>query len=177
MSNPSVVLLTVADSIQRLTRSPIFDPVTGFGGNGVANTYTLPPDTANTSRIIVSAYTGCVEDGPFSNYTLKLGPGLMRTRRCLTRGIDDSKKKYLNSAAVARCTNMPTFEQFWIELEGEPITSDHRMHDGGHVAVGGDLSNFYSSPGGALTLLFECLSPRTRPHPFSSRPALYASSR
>jgi len=101
----------------------------------------------------------------------------MRTRRCLTRGIDDSKKKYLNSAAVARCTNMPTFEQFWIELEGEPITSDHRMHDGGHVAVGGDLSNFYSSPAGALTLLFECLSPRTRPHSFSSRPALYASSR
>lgn len=37
-------------------------------------------------------------------------------------------------------------------MEGEPITSDHRMHDGGHFAVGGEMSNFYSSPGGTRSI-------------------------
>lgn len=41
-----------------------------------------------------------------------------------------------------------SYFDFHVELEGQPITTSHRIHDGGHVAVGGEMSNFYSSPGG-----------------------------
>ena len=34
------------------------------------------------------------------------------------------------------------------------------MHDGGHIAVGGELSNFYSSPDGQR--FFSLLFPRTK---------------
>jgi hypothetical protein len=45
--------------------------------------------------------------------------------------------------------SLPTFDQFSVQLEGSPaFAPDHRAHDGGHVAVGGEMSNFFSSPGG-----------------------------
>ena len=134
--------------------SPVLDPIPGFGGDGVPETYTLPQDTKDTnfasSRIKPTAWKGCVGDGPFKDYTLHFGPGQLVTDHCLTRDIRDDASIYLNSTAMANATRLPTFELFRIELEGEPITPDHKMHDGGHYGVGGEMSNFYSSPGGKL---------------------------
>jgi tyrosinase len=54
----------------------------------------------------------------------------------------------MTTSAVANATRQPTFELFRIELEGKPITPTSKMHDGGHIAVGGEMSNFYSSLAG-----------------------------
>ncbi|KAH9478721.1 Tyrosinase P [Psilocybe cubensis] len=129
-------------------QSPVFDPVTGFGGDGVPGTYTLPP-YGNDSKIYdPHMFVGCVQNGPFAQYPLSIGPGKLVTDHCLTRGINNTySSKYLSAAAVALATRLPTFELFHVQLEGEPLTPDHGIHDGGHIAIGGEMSNFYSSPG------------------------------
>ncbi|KAH9484983.1 Tyrosinase P [Psilocybe cubensis] len=134
--------------------SPVYDPVHGFGGNGAIGTYTLPQANDTDNRIFPEAFRGCVVDGPFANLTLSVGPGKLVTTHCLTRGDnEDAARKYLNAAAEANVTRSANFEVFRVEIEGEPVTSDHRMHDGGHDAIGGEMSNFYSSPGEPLFYL------------------------
>ena len=113
----------------------------------------LPKNIEASELIFPEEYRGCVQDGPFANLTLRLGPGVHRTTHCLTRGIRNANSIYLNSTAIANVTKSATFEVFRVQVEGEPVTSDHRMHDGGHIAVGGEMSNLYSSPGGARSLV------------------------
>ncbi|KAF8155707.1 tyrosinase [Crassisporium funariophilum] len=143
-----------AEEGKSLINAPVFDPITGFGGNGVPGTYTLPPDPVHASKLYnPEAFVGCVADGPFATYTLRLGPGKMVTDHCLVRGIDDKYKEFITSSAVANTTKSETYELFRIELEGATVTPTHKMHDGGHLAIGGDMSNFYSSPGDPLFYL------------------------
>ena len=120
--------------------------MTGFGGDGVPGTYVVPDDPANTSIILPEFFRGCVQDGPFAHYTIKLGPGLLVTEHCLTRGIHDTLSYYLNSSAVAYTSSFPTFEQFRVTLEGDPVVFG--QHIGGHLAIGGDMTNFFSSLAG-----------------------------
>ena len=87
-------------------------------------------------------------DGPFHSYTIHLGPGKLVTDHCLVRGINSTYTQYFTPSAVANATSLANFEQFRIELEGEPFTPTHKMHDSVHIAVGGEMSNFYSSPAG-----------------------------
>ncbi|PPQ71453.1 hypothetical protein CVT24_011965 [Panaeolus cyanescens] len=122
-----------SDDPDSLFRSPIFDSTTGFGGNGAHATYPR-----------------CVTTGPFANLMLNYGPGRRPTRHCLTRAFDNSLKPYLTHAAVANTTAQSSFEAFRTELEGQPVTTDYRMHDAGHLSVGGELANVYSSPGDPL---------------------------
>ncbi|CAA7268248.1 unnamed protein product [Cyclocybe aegerita] len=134
---------------RNISASPIWDPVTGFGGNGVPGTYTVPKNVNYTENLIFpEAFVGCVMDGPFANYTVRLGPGFLQTNHCLTRGIDQSYSVHITYEAVARTLHLPTFEQFRLELEGGAAA--HKMHDGGHYMVGGEMSNFYSSPADPL---------------------------
>ena len=124
--------------------------MTGFGGSGVPGTYTLPPDPDGTSKFFDrNSFVGCVQDGPFASYVLRMGPGKFVTEHCLVRGVNDSYKQYLTSTELAKVMNLPTFEKFHIELEGRPVTKEHKIHTGGHAAVGGEMSNFYSSPAGS----------------------------
>lgn len=135
---------------KRLLEASVFDSATGFGGNGVPGTYTLPPDPDGTSKFYdPQAFVGCVQDGPFASYVIRLGPGKLVTDHCLVRGVDDSYKKYITSTEVAKLMSLPKFEQFHVELEGKPVTADHKVHTGGHDAVGGEMTNFYSSPAGS----------------------------
>ncbi|KAJ2914683.1 hypothetical protein MD484_g5740, partial [Candolleomyces efflorescens] len=69
-----------------MSRSPIFDPHTGFGGNGLNGTYTPPTDDDGAIWHLFSA-TGCVQDGPFASVTLHVGPDRRLTDHCLTRNI------------------------------------------------------------------------------------------
>ena len=136
----------------RIPQSPIWDSLTGFGGDGVPGTYVVPtdPDPTNSSGILRQFYHGCVKDGPFADYTLKLGPGLLVTEHCIARGVgaDSTVSAYLNSTAVAYVLSFPTFEQFRVKLEGTPVPFFLGPHGGGHGAVGGEMTNFFSSPGG-----------------------------
>lgn len=92
---------------------------------------------------------GCVTTGPFASYNLSLGPGTIPTNHCLTRAFSDKYAWALSSASVANITKQPTFETFRIQLEGQPITPTMKLHDGGHFAVGAEMLDTYSSPGGA----------------------------
>ena len=139
----------------RLLESPVFHPVTGFGSTGVPGTYILPEDPDGTNKFFDPAsFAGCVQDGPFASRIVRLGPGKLITDHCLVRGVDDAYKTYLSSRSVASTMKFPSYSEFHIELEGRPVTSSPRIHDGGHVAVGGEMSNFYSSPGGEPILFF-----------------------
>ena len=157
--------------------SPVFDPITGFGSNGVPGTYSLPQGINLTSNRILDPndFIGCVPDGPFKDYTLHFGPGKLVTDHCLTRNIRDDSAQFLNSAVMANTTRLPTYEKFRIELEGRPITPTHRLHDGGHYGVGGEMSNFYSSPGGNIPPLLLLLFSFTDNLPF--RPSLLLAPR
>ena len=135
--------------------------MTGFGGDGVPGTYTLPPDPTNTSRIIPYAFRGCVQDGPFANYILKMGPGLLNTEHCLTRGLNSTFTPYLTSSAVAQTLTYPTFDEFRVQLEGFLTPTFYPgAHIAGHSSAGGEMSNFFSSPGGQL-LQTHLLIPKT----------------
>jgi hypothetical protein len=112
--------------------SPVFDSRTGFGGDGV-----------DGSR--------CVTDGPFASYNISLGPGHALNNTCLTRTFNESLIPYITSKQVANATIQPTFEIFWMELEGEFIPT--KPHSAGHRSVGGVLGDVYSSPGGKPTCL------------------------
>lgn len=91
---------------------------------------------------------GCVEDGPFANYTLSFGPGPSINTHCLVRAFNGSYEAFLTKAQVANTTKQPNFELFRIELEGQTVTPTTKIHDGGHFVVGGEMSDFHSSPGG-----------------------------
>lgn len=133
---------------KRICAAPVFHPVTGFGGDGVPGTYTLPSGNSKDNRLAPSAIHGCVRTGPFANYTLNLGIGQHSTSHCLTRGITDSVKKHLTSSVVASATESADFEAFRMKIEGKAGTNDYKMADGGRMAVGGEMSSDYSGPGG-----------------------------
>ena len=145
-------LLNMSYYYCRISKSPIWDPLTGFGGDGVPGTYVVPtdPDPTNSSKIVPRAYRGCVKDGPFADYTLKLGPGLLVTEHCIARGVNNSVSIFLNSSTIAYTLSFPTFEQFRVELEGTQVPFVLGPHGGGHGAVGGEMTNFFSSPGGIV---------------------------
>ncbi|KAJ7484381.1 tyrosinase [Mycena latifolia] len=90
---------------------------------------------------------GCVTTGPFASYNLSLGPGTIPTNHCLTRAFNNEYAWALSSAQIANTTKQPTFENFRIELEGQPATPTMKLHDGGHFAVGAEMLDTYSSPG------------------------------
>ncbi len=78
-----------------------------------------------------------------------MGPGLLATEHCLTRGLNNTLSPYLTSSAVAQVMSFPTFDQFRVELEGFLTpTLYFGPHIGGHNSVGGEMTNFFSSPGG-----------------------------
>ncbi len=89
-----------------------------------------------------------MKDGPFANYTLKVGPGLLVTEHCIARGVSDATSIYLNSSVIAYTLSFPTFEQFRVMLEGTLVPCALGPHGGGHGAVGGEMTNYFSSPGG-----------------------------
>lgn len=98
----------------------------------------------------VGGYTGggCVTDGPFASYNLSFGPGTLVTNHCLRRAFNTVLPPFLNSTQVANTTKHTAFETSRIGLEGTPVTPTFKIHDGGHLAVGGEMLNRYSSPGG-----------------------------
>ena len=89
-----------------------------------------------------------MKNGPFANYTLKMGPGLLVTEHCLTRSINDTFSVWFTSLAVAYTSSFPTYEQFRLVLEGEVDPPVYGLHIGVHFAMGGEESSFFSSPGG-----------------------------
>lgn len=144
------------DVSRRILRSPIFDPVTGFGGDGVPGTYTLPPDPNNETTVFPGAgafiYKGCVGDGPFKDWMVHLGPGKMNTDHCLVRGIQEFARRAYSTANVERVLRAPNFEDF--RNTADELTMNG-IHGSGHAMVGGEMTNTYSAGAGKYPFLIE----------------------
>ncbi|KAJ7098253.1 tyrosinase [Mycena epipterygia] len=137
------------DVFNSIDKSPVFDPVNGFGGNGIDIPGYAGPfnNLTNLPGWVPGTGGGCVTTGPFASYNLSLGPGTIPTNHCLTRAFNNEYAWALSSASVANITQQPTFETFRVQLEGQPITPTMKIHDGGHFAVGAEMLDTYSSPG------------------------------
>lgn len=94
--------------------SVIFDPETGFGGNGTGKAH-------------------CVVDGPFANLTLHVQKDLSDSDYCLTRNFDPCSFRAAAQSNVDTCMAKETFEEARQCLEGSP-------HGAGHGGVGGTVS-------------------------------------
>ncbi|EAU92372.2 hypothetical protein CC1G_00591 [Coprinopsis cinerea okayama7 len=142
----------VADPNKPISDSPLFDPVFGFGGDGVPGTYTPPSDDDGAAiPIIIDAFKGCVGTGPFADITLHVGPNVRFSDHCLNRNfIEQDRRPHFTPESVAAILGQATYDNFWNSLDGLPFKTEFRLHDAGHGYVGGDMSSFYSSPNDPL---------------------------
>ncbi|EDU41090.1 monoxygenase [Pyrenophora tritici-repentis Pt-1C-BFP] len=133
------------------TKSPVFDPVTGFGGNGIRVVATPKQNPFN----LTSTGGGCVQDGPFvaPNFMVNY-PG---PPSCLRR---DFIPAFLNTwtdpKLVENLLSQPTYETFDHALEGTPTFYKPNLHGSGHFDVGGILGqagNASNSPAEPLFYL------------------------
>ncbi|KAF4568167.1 hypothetical protein EYR40_010436 [Pleurotus pulmonarius] len=114
-----------ADNATSVADSPIFDPVFGFGGNGID----VPGYAGLFGNLSIPGWTGggCITDGPFASYNLSIGPGTLVTNHCLTRAFSELGVAFVRSAQVANATKQPSFELFRIELE-DPVFYLHHSN-------------------------------------------------
>ncbi|KAH8671376.1 hypothetical protein BX600DRAFT_496092 [Xylariales sp. PMI_506] len=137
--------------------APVFDAVNGFGGNGP---YINSTDDASV-KLHIPGKTGggCVENGPFKNMSVNMGPGYNTTYapHCLTRDLAPSfAVQKLNHTIVQWTLAAKNYFEFDIRVEGGIDVPSMTYHGGGHLGVGGDLGeigNVYSSPGDPLFYL------------------------
>ncbi|KAK9481697.1 hypothetical protein V1527DRAFT_486371 [Lipomyces starkeyi] len=133
-------------------KSPVFDPVYGFGGNGA---YINTTSWTNVSlHIPGKTGGGCISTGPFVNMSVNMGPGsnsFTYNPRCLTRDFSPwLVTRTLNASVVAWALQAPDFYEFDRRVEGGVTLDTATYHSGGHKGVGGDIgeiSDLYSSPG------------------------------
>ncbi|KAF2147297.1 uncharacterized protein K452DRAFT_293744 [Aplosporella prunicola CBS 121167] len=133
-------------------KSEIFDPITGFGGNGPwANA------TAGQNPLNLTGRTGggCVRDGPFAYPAFETHYG--DTAGCLRRDFTPSvMNAFAHRSQVEHVTSQPDYTSFAYALEGIPSFSQPNIHGSGHFGVGGVLGQIGSaaeSPGDPLFYL------------------------
>ncbi|RYP10781.1 hypothetical protein DL765_007992 [Monosporascus sp. GIB2] len=134
-------------------QSPLFDgSPTSMGGNG---------EKVNGSQGMFPGGTGggCVKEGPFSNYTVNLGPltardPLAHNPRCLKRDLNTQMCR--SFASLKNTTEVmlesPNIELFQANIQGDFRYPESRkwgmsVHGGGHFIAAGDPGgDFYFSP-------------------------------
>ncbi|PYI12693.1 Di-copper centre-containing protein [Aspergillus sclerotiicarbonarius CBS 121057] len=95
-----------------IASSPIFDPNTGFGGNGTGN-------------------NSCVADGPFKDIVLHISNHHQRGNEfCLSRDLSQSDFSTEAASNVETCFGYANYTDAWQCYNGNP-------HGGGHGGVGG----------------------------------------
>ncbi|RPB11325.1 Di-copper centre-containing protein [Morchella conica CCBAS932] len=133
--------------------SEIWDPTTGFGGNGV---YVDCPEVTVTC-LPGGTGGGCITDGPFANITVHIGPAdsLDRNDHCLSRDFHSQfPEQYFTPSAMNATMSLPTFDGFRQSLEGLLNDVDHiGQHGSGHGGTGGTMVDLFSSPGDPLFYL------------------------
>lgn len=142
-----------AESDKPMEQWPIFDPATGFGGNGPY--IELTPEQ-NLLGIEGRTGGGCVSNGPFTSdkFSLALGPGTdynVTNAHCLTRDfappvVKDNLVRWVWDEVLTQ----PDYGHFARRLEALPSWDMKNVHGGGHFGVGGVLGSMgdaYNSPG------------------------------
>ncbi|KAF3935704.1 Tyrosinase [Dactylella cylindrospora] len=132
----------------------IFNPTTGFGGNGPYQ------DGDNPFGIPDRSGGGCVPDGPFAypKFTVNMGPGESTgyNPHCLTRDFSRPIMKWGNQSNINWVWDTPDYGHFTRRLENLPDFTIPNIHGSGHFGVGGALGTIgdaYNSPGDPLFYL------------------------
>ena len=100
--------------------SPIFDPLTGFGGNG--KNITVDPTTLPISSPFIPGGTGggCVKTGWFKNWMVNVGPydNLAYNPHCLARDFHPMLAQlYMTAPLVAGALAQPDLASFQNAVE------------------------------------------------------------
>ncbi|KAK3644027.1 hypothetical protein LTR56_009879 [Elasticomyces elasticus] len=115
---------------EALEKSPVFDPTTGFGGDGEVD-----------GEITVGRSGRCLVDGPFTNitadyYDVKYQP------HCLSRGFRDLDGKLghidghdISPESIEEVLSLTDYESFVTLMES-------RVHDAIPFGIGGDFETF-----------------------------------
>lgn len=142
-------------SWQNPQSSSVFDgSPTSMGSNGKA----IPHGATDLSAFGINLHIppgtggGCVYSGPFTNYSVNLGPvafepkdgdnGLGYNPRCLTRDISTEWSNHTKptdvAAVISTCPDLGCFDTAFEAIDG--------VHAGGHFTIGAiDLDAFASS--------------------------------
>ncbi|KXN80929.1 Tyrosinase [Leucoagaricus sp. SymC.cos] len=132
----------------RFVESPMWDPITGFGGNGPF----VEIDPSNPFAVPGRTGGGCVQDGPFKNMTVRMGPvgDVSGNPRCLSRDFSPYfAGRYLGRNVTKHTLAQPDYGWFARVVEGAPSFDDSGVHGGGHFGVGGTLGEMgdqFNSP-------------------------------
>ncbi|TDZ67419.1 Tyrosinase-like protein orsC [Colletotrichum trifolii] len=148
-----------ANSVEDMLASPVFDPESGFGGNGewVPGTPEDPEpgvDLTVSGELLALDWTnrtggGCIPNGPFANLTIRLGPedDVEGNERCVRR--DFTPVHFFSSANADSVADAMAQPDFWHFSERTQVT----IHAAGHAGIGGiygTLTDVWSSPGDPL---------------------------
>jgi tyrosinase len=132
--------------------NPVFDPITGFGGNGP---YLDATAEQNVFGLTGRTGGGCVQDGPFTNSSFMVnypGPPV-----CLTRDfIPTIMNTFAQQSLVDGVLSQPDYTTFAKAIENVPDFNYPNIHGSGHFGVGGVLGTIgdaYNSPGGMMEYL------------------------
>ncbi|KAJ0125370.1 mino acid transporter [Diaporthe amygdali] len=113
--------MTLADSV-------VFDPDTGFGGNGTGT-------------------DECVADGPFTDLELHINQTGYAVDYCLSRDLSESNfLRQANTSYVDTCFASANYSEAWQCYKSNP-------HGAGHSGVGGVMFDVTLSPGDPLFYL------------------------
>lgn len=127
-------------------RSPIFDPVYGFGGNGPL----IPVNTSNPFEVPGRTGGGCVVDGLSKNMVVRMGPqAASGNPKCLARDLSPYfAGRYLGMNQTKLTLAQSDFGWFDRVVEGGPSFHTSGIHSGGHYRVGGTYGEIglYASP-------------------------------
>ncbi|KAF2492345.1 Di-copper centre-containing protein [Lophium mytilinum] len=130
------------------TKSPVFDPVDGFGKNGPL----IPVNQSDPFEVPGRTGGGCVADGAFQNMTVRMGPhdSVSGNPRCLSRDLSPYfAGRYLGMNQTRLTLSQPDFGWFDKVVEGGPSFDASGVHGGGHYGVGGtygQMGDLYASP-------------------------------
>ncbi|KAH6681514.1 hypothetical protein B0J14DRAFT_216635 [Halenospora varia] len=145
------------NTVASYPKSPLFDTVYGFGGNGeyIADVSDLT-QWPNQIPVPIPGRTGggCVTTGPFANLTVPMGTGgsTAYTPHCLRRDWSPQLVSQTMSAKnISDALNSANFFDFNINMQGKSMTvPGMNIHAGLHIGMGGQIgenSDMYSSPG------------------------------
>ena len=151
-----------AVSESAVLKSPVFDPIFGFGGNGkyIEDLSGFPASWLGPAPIPGRQGGGCITSGPFAWRPVPMGPGNSTafTPHCLRRDI--SPWLFTQAGSAARrdwVLEGDTFQEFDRRTQGVRLgVPDMASHAVGHLGVGGEIgemTNMYSSPGDPLFFL------------------------
>ncbi|KAK4906002.1 hypothetical protein LTR49_024782 [Elasticomyces elasticus] len=131
--------------------SPVFDPVTGFGGNSY--TGSMPDNTVGPAppNSTFPEFAGnCIKDGPFKDYNHSVGPNFnlqTPTPRCIIRNFNST---LANGNLQWKEHVLPVLEEvghynFSKKMSFPEPGPPRGLHVGGHASVGGEMREPWST--------------------------------